>query len=213
MRRVICVLSLCITAQFGITAAHASTDTARPMIDEIFESTFAEEEAQPKAQEPAVSSTPVSGTAGQSLTIPVVPELNLPKPAPVKVSLDSVVSAGRAGDGSSGESSREDDVEEPEEPRAERSTAAERAGARRVSSTAYCLTGTMASGRRVYRGAVAMNGTPLGSRYQVLDGPRAGETFVVEDRIGYGSAFDIAYPGDCGGAYSYGRRTISIRPV
>jgi hypothetical protein len=216
LRRVIFVLSLCITAQFGITAAHASTDTARPMIDEIFESTFAGEEAQPKAQEPAVSSPPPSsGTTGQSVAAPVVPALNLPKPAPIKVSLDSVGTAGQDGDGSPRESSG--DVEEPEEaeeePRAERSTAAERAGARRVSSTAYCLTGTMASGRRVYRGAAAMNGTPLGSRYKVLDGPRAGETFVVEDRIGHGSAFDIAYPGDCGGAYGYGRRTISIRPV
>lgn len=82
-----------------------------------------------------------------------------------------------------------------------------------MSSTAYCLTGTMASGRRVYSGAAAMNGVPLGTRYQVLSGPRAGETFVVEDRIGRGSAFDIAYPGNCGAARQYGRRTISIRQV
>ncbi len=84
---------------------------------------------------------------------------------------------------------------------------------RRVSSTAYCLTGRMASGRNTYWGAAAMNGVPLGSRYQVLDGPRAGQTMVVEDRIGHGSAFDIAYPGNCGAARSYGRRTISIQQV
>jgi hypothetical protein len=71
----------------------------------------------------------------------------------------------------------------------------------------------MASGRYVYYGAAAMNGVPLGSRYQVLDGPRAGATLTVEDRIGHGSAFDIAYPGNCSAAMQYGRRTISIRPV
>jgi hypothetical protein len=204
------------------------------MIDEIFESTFAK--GQPEAQELA-ETPPTSGTAGQSLVVPAVPELKVPKPAPVEVSvnkpapaevslkkparvealLDSVATTGSAGEGSTGEAASGDEAEESEEaeeePRAERSTAEERANARRVSSTAYCLTGTMASGRRVYSGAAAMNGTPLGSRYEVLDGPRAGETFVVEDRIGHGSAFDIAYPGDCRGAYGYGRRTISIRPV
>lgn len=82
---------------------------------------------------------------------------------------------------------------------------------RRVSSTAYCLTGRMASGRFVYPGAAAMNGVPLGSRYRVLDGPRAGSTFVIEDRIGHSSGFDIAYPGNCGAARAYGRRTISIQ--
>ena len=86
-------------------------------------------------------------------------------------------------------------------------------GARAVTSTAYCHTGAMASGKAAYSGAAAMNGTPLGSRYQVLSGPRAGETFVVEDRIGGGSQFDIAYPGNCSGARMYGRRVISIRQI
>lgn len=84
---------------------------------------------------------------------------------------------------------------------------------RTVSSTAYCLTGRMASGRFTYYGAAAMNGVPLGSRYQVLSGPRAGTTLVVEDRIGHSSGFDIAYPGNCGAARSYGRRTITIQQV
>lgn len=87
------------------------------------------------------------------------------------------------------------------------------AAARRVTSTAYCHTGAMASGKSTYDGAVAMNDSPLGSRYEVLNGPRAGETFVVEDRIASGSAFDIAYPGDCQAARQYGRRTIGIRRV
>jgi hypothetical protein len=71
----------------------------------------------------------------------------------------------------------------------------------------------MASGRNTYWGAAAMNGVPLGTRYAVLSGPRAGSTLVVEDRIGHGSSFDIAYPGNCGAARSYGRRTISIQQV
>jgi hypothetical protein len=197
------------------------------MIDEIFGSAFPKEEAPP-AQEPEAP-TPVAnaGSAGQSLVVPPVPPIIVPRPMPVEVSSAGdrgATEEGPAGvssegdDGQEAESSDEDDGQEPEssdedEERAERSTAEDRASARRVSSTAYCLTGTMASGRTVYSGAAAMNGTPLGSRYQVLDGPRAGETFVVEDRIGHGSAFDIAYPGDCRGAYNYGRRTISIRPV
>lgn len=82
-----------------------------------------------------------------------------------------------------------------------------------MSSTAYCLTGRMASGRFTYYGAAAMNGVPLGSRYQVLSGPRSGTTLVVEDRIGHSSGFDIAYPGNCGAATSYGRRTITIQQV
>jgi hypothetical protein len=84
---------------------------------------------------------------------------------------------------------------------------------RSVSSTAYCLTGTMASGRRVYWGAVAMNGVPLGSRWAVLSGPWAGRVLTVEDRIGHGSGFDVAMPGSCGAARSYGRRAIQVRRV
>lgn len=80
-----------------------------------------------------------------------------------------------------------------------------------VSSTAYCLTGTMASGKRVYPGAVAMNGPAFGTRFEVLSGPAAGRTLVVEDRIGHGSSFDIAMPGNCPGARDYGRRRIQIR--
>lgn len=83
----------------------------------------------------------------------------------------------------------------------------------RVESTAYCLTGTMASGKPVYEGAAAMNGVPLGSKYQVVDGPEAGKIYTIEDRIGHSSEFDIAFPGDCEAAMQYGRRTINIEPV
>ncbi len=83
----------------------------------------------------------------------------------------------------------------------------------RVESTAYCLTGTMASGKAVYEGAAAMNGVPLGTKYQVVSGPEAGKIYTIEDRIGHSSDFDIAYPGDCDAAIEYGRRTIRIEPV
>jgi hypothetical protein len=223
LRRVIAVLLVSITAQFGFTAAHASSGDAQSVIDEVFRKSFPEEE-QPAPKAPAAAS--VAGGSGQSVSIPALPKPVVAKPepkAPVRPSA-AVSTAGRRGAndvgkaGNGGGAADEDSARNPKnEPEAERpaprSTAADRSGARTVSSTAYCLTGTMASGRRVYWGAAAMNGTPLGSRYQVLNGPRAGETLTVEDRIGHGSAFDIAYPGDCGGARSYGRRTIAIRRV
>lgn len=83
--------------------------------------------------------------------------------------------------------------------------------ARRVSSTAYCLTGTMANGERAHAGAVAMNGVRFGTRFEVLTGPQAGQVLTVKDRIGHGSQFDVAMPGDCAAARQYGRRSISIR--
>lgn len=86
-------------------------------------------------------------------------------------------------------------------------------GVRLVSSTAYCLTGTMANGQRVYAGAVAMNGEPFGSRWLVHTGPLAGQTLTVADRIGHSSAFDIAMPADCPAAIRYGRRQITIERV
>jgi 3D (Asp-Asp-Asp) domain-containing protein len=78
-----------------------------------------------------------------------------------------------------------------------------------VTSTAYCLTGRTASGAPARAGMAAMNGVPLGSRWQV-DG---GGVFVIADRIGHGSQFDIAMPGDCDAARRYGRRTITVRRV
>lgn len=83
----------------------------------------------------------------------------------------------------------------------------------RVESTAYCLTGTMASGKKVYEGAAAMNGVPLGTKYQIINGPEAGKIYTIEDRISHSSEFDIAYPGDCDAAIEYGRRTIKIERV
>lgn len=80
---------------------------------------------------------------------------------------------------------------------------------RTVVSTAYCLTGVMANGQPARRGAVAMNSVPLGSIWQI----EGGGTYVVADRVGHGSQFDIAMPGDCDAARAYGRRTVTVRRV
>ncbi|MGQ0680371.1 MAG: hypothetical protein ACT4OM_12080 [Actinomycetota bacterium] len=223
LKRLVIVTCTCLAVQFGAFPANAAMGESGSVVDEIFESSFDERASEPAPPPPPpapVAPVPnvVPGSAGQSLFL-------LPIPEPL--SLPPVILAGPGGEsrtGVAGSTSAGHDASSSsiraflakrlasEEP-VQRATAGSRYGARRVSSTAYCLTGTMASGRRVYHGAVAMNGTPIGSRYQVLDGPRAGETFVVEDRIGHGSGFDIAYPGDCRGANNYGRRTIAIRQV
>ncbi|MGH2556396.1 MAG: hypothetical protein ACRDHO_11840 [Actinomycetota bacterium] len=80
-----------------------------------------------------------------------------------------------------------------------------------VDSTAYCLTETMANGELAHPGAAAMNGVPFGTRVVVLDGPLGGRRLVVKDRIGRGSEFDVAMPGECRRAREYGRRQIRIR--
>lgn len=79
---------------------------------------------------------------------------------------------------------------------------------RRVSSTAYCLTSRTADGGRGYVGSVAMNGVPMGSRWQV-DG---GGTYTVNDRIGHSSGFDVWMP-SCAAALEYGRRSVTVRRV
>lgn len=80
----------------------------------------------------------------------------------------------------------------------------------RLNSTAYCLTGRMANGQYAHDGAVAVNNVPFGTRYHVHTGPLAGRTFVVKDRVGWGSEFDVAMPGRCQDARNYGRRTITV---
>jgi len=83
---------------------------------------------------------------------------------------------------------------------------------RTVESTAYCLRGTMANGRRTHDGAVAMNGVPFGTRFRILSGPLRGKIVTVEDRIGSGSQFDI-WMSSCSAARQYGRRTIRIEQL
>jgi len=81
----------------------------------------------------------------------------------------------------------------------------------RVTSTAYCLRGTMANGRGVHYGAVAMNILPLGKRIRVNRSPFGRHLrFRVEDRIGWGTQLDFWVP-SCGMAYAWGRRTVRVR--
>ena len=70
----------------------------------------------------------------------------------------------------------------------------------------------MANGKWVHDGAAAMNNVPFGSQWLVLDGTMAGRVFVVEDRIGSGSEFDI-WIYDCNSAIQYGRQQIRIQRV
>lgn len=76
-----------------------------------------------------------------------------------------------------------------------------------MSSTAYCLTGTMADGQPAHYGAVASNLWPLGTHLRVAG---TGQTYVVEDRSGSSTQLDIAMPGDCSAAIAYGRRTVTV---
>lgn len=84
---------------------------------------------------------------------------------------------------------------------------------RTVSSTNYCLTGTMANGERVHDGAVAVNSADWskyrGTSWTVLDGEFAGRTFVVKDH-GPGADFDI-WVSSCPAARRYGRQSIRVQ--
>jgi 3D (Asp-Asp-Asp) domain-containing protein len=73
--------------------------------------------------------------------------------------------------------------------------------------TAYCGGGTTASGRQVYEGEVATirRDVPFGTRVRIGD---LG-TFVVEDRIGHGSEFDV-YMSSCSRADEFGRRRLTV---
>lgn len=80
---------------------------------------------------------------------------------------------------------------------------------RSVSSTAYCLRGTMANGQQVHAGAVAMNGVPFGSRWRVVE---TGAVYVVADRIGHSSEFDV-WMASCADARRYGRRQVTVERI
>lgn len=74
--------------------------------------------------------------------------------------------------------------------------------------TAYCLTGVMANGERVFDGAVAANRWPLGTRLRVVE---LGRTFTVADRSAPGATdVDVAMPGRCGEARRFGRQHLTV---
>lgn len=73
--------------------------------------------------------------------------------------------------------------------------------------TMYCLSGTMADGQRVHEGAIATldRSIPFGTRITV---PGLG-TYVVEDRVGWGTDFDIWTP-SCAMAHRWGRHHLRV---
>lgn len=81
----------------------------------------------------------------------------------------------------------------------------------------------MADGERTYFGAVAMvPAAPSAdglwrqlkdSRWRVLTGPFAGDVFTEVDRFGAFTDFDIALPGQCDRARTYGRQRVEIAPA
>jgi 3D (Asp-Asp-Asp) domain-containing protein len=79
-----------------------------------------------------------------------------------------------------------------------------------VSSTSYCLHGTMADGTGVRAGSVAHNGYRLGTRLTISPAPGGRRRWVVRDRIGWGTELDFWQP-SCSAAIAWGRRTVRIR--
>lgn len=84
----------------------------------------------------------------------------------------------------------------------------------RFRSTAYCLTGGMASGRPTYVGAVAGNRWAIGTVLTAWPNPWGDPDmrFTVEDRHedadadGYPTQLDFAMPGECDRATTWGNR-------
>lgn len=80
-------------------------------------------------------------------------------------------------------------------------------------STSYCLTGGMASGRRVYVGAVAANRYKLGTRLHAWPNPWGDPAmvFTVEDRSAPGATdLDFGMPGQCARARAWGTRPTTV---
>lgn len=79
-----------------------------------------------------------------------------------------------------------------------------------LSSTSYCLHGTMADGSWTRHGSVASNVYPLGARITVRPPFFGRRHFTVRDRIGWGSQLDFWSP-SCRVARLWGRRTVHVR--
>lgn len=71
----------------------------------------------------------------------------------------------------------------------------------------YCLSGTMADGQPVHQGAIATldRSIPFGTHITV---PGLG-TYVVEDRVGWGTDFDVWTP-SCATADRWGRQHLEV---
>ena len=77
-----------------------------------------------------------------------------------------------------------------------------------ATTTAYCLNSQpMASGKMPYRGAVANNQYPFGTKVEIDD-----KIYVVEDRIGWGTDWDIWFR-DCDLAIAFGIKRAEVKIV
>jgi hypothetical protein len=74
-----------------------------------------------------------------------------------------------------------------------------------VTTTAYCQSGRTASGAWTQPGIAAANFLRLGTRIRIWPAALGRTTFVILDRIGWGSSLDL-WTGSCAAAIQYGRR-------
>jgi 3D (Asp-Asp-Asp) domain-containing protein len=72
--------------------------------------------------------------------------------------------------------------------------------------TAYCITGTMASGEQTRHGAIATLSRRIAFGTRLLI---AGRIYTVLDRIGHSSDFDI-WMDDCDDADAWGRQRLEV---
>lgn len=88
-------------------------------------------------------------------------------------------------------------------------TSAAQARSMYVTSTAYCLRGTMSDGTFTRPGSVAMNMVPLGTHIRVSRSPTGRKYHTVRDHIGWGTQLDFWVP-TCWQARAWGRRTVRV---
>jgi 3D (Asp-Asp-Asp) domain-containing protein len=83
-----------------------------------------------------------------------------------------------------------------------------------ASSTSYCpgsSSSVMADGTHTRLGSAASNRHPLGTRLRLIGARFLGRrTFVVRDRIGWGSDLDLWSP-SCTASRRWGRRRVRYR--
>lgn len=79
-----------------------------------------------------------------------------------------------------------------------------------TGATSYCLHGRMADGTQTRWGSAAMNGVRLGARIRLTGRSFYGQrTFVIRDRIGWGTRLDLWHP-SCAASRAWGRRWVSF---
>lgn len=82
-----------------------------------------------------------------------------------------------------------------------------------VSTTNYCLHGTMADGSYTRERSAASNMHPLGTRIRIVGRPtghRGMRRYVIRDRIGWGTSLDLWTP-SCGTAIAFGRKNVTYK--